>query len=262
MNITVLGSSSGWAVPHRNPSGYLITLGAEAVLLDAGEGIARQLVRYDADLNRIQSVFISHTHADHVSGLFMFLQRLHLSSRQAPLRIFLPEGVLPGFADILPYFHIFPEKWSFDIEFVALSDGIPVAGGGYTLTPIINGHLKGNTDYAEQVGMGSDSYSFRVDLKNGISLIYTSDIDSLHHLNAWTEGVHFLISECTHIPIEICLDFARTFSIPRIVLTHIPPEIEKNIHLYTPPFDSSGSMKIEFAEDGLQIRLDSKGTNG
>jgi ribonuclease Z len=254
MNLTVMGSSSGWAVPHRNAAGYLITTDRLSILLDAGEGIVRQLIRFDTDLHSIQAVFISHTHADHASGILMLLQRLHLSQRTSPLRIYLPEGVLPGFVSILPFFHIFPEKWSFNIEFSPLSNGSSSVEGDLTITPILNGHLQANETLASSKGIGWDSYSFRVDSLKDPSVLYTSDIDSLDHLESWTDGVELLLVECTHIPVDLGLRFALTHGIPRIVFTHIPPEVEDSSFRTQ---NSVNKIDVTFAEDGLQISMES-----
>ena len=128
MRITILGSASGLPVTDRNPSGLLFETASESVLIDAGEGSVRQILRYEYDLDRIVSVVISHTHVDHVSGLFMVLQYFHLTNRERPFRIYLPAGVMPSFPKILPVLQLFKEKWSYTVEFIPLSDGHVLSG--------------------------------------------------------------------------------------------------------------------------------------
>ena len=252
MNIIVLGSASGMPVPHRNASGLMIDRLDRAMLFDAGDGITTQILKYHPDLDPIDSVFISHTHVDHVSGLFMFLQLLHLTQREKPLKVYFPGGILPEFIRLLPAMQIFPEKWAFHIDFVPLSNKTVTDLKGTVILPIPNDHLAGNASVAEKVGMTTESYSFRVDDASGKSMIYTSDITDFKHLNGFTEDVDLLISECTHVTLDTCLDFARSHQIMRLLFTHIPPELD------TVSMTSklkSDKLDARFAEDGLCIKL-------
>jgi ribonuclease Z len=87
MKLTVLGSASGVPVPERNSSSYWIETSESAYLIDAGDGAARQIVRFGLNANRLEGVFISHMHSDHASGLFMLLQLMYQTGRKEPLRI-------------------------------------------------------------------------------------------------------------------------------------------------------------------------------
>ena len=60
MKITVLGSGSGLPTAERNSSAYWIETLEHVYLIDAGDGVARQLIRYGCNTNRLNHVFISH----------------------------------------------------------------------------------------------------------------------------------------------------------------------------------------------------------
>ena len=252
MKITVMGSASGMAVPHRSPSSYLVETKHCLYIIDAGDGMARQLIQYNVDLEQIQALFISHTHADHAAGLLGLLQCFHLTGRRKALDIFLPSGVLPGFETLFPYFHIFQEKWPFRFHLRPIMPGVVMETSGFRLSAIPNDHLKGNQRYAKKVGIDCDSYSFRFLESENRQVIYTADIDSLDHLTSELNGVEVLISECTHVAVEAIIHAAMTAGIPRVVLTHIPPEMEREgLDLH----DTPASMKITFASDGLIIEV-------
>ncbi|MBN2028946.1 MBL fold metallo-hydrolase [bacterium] len=252
MKLSVLGSASGMPVPDRNCSAYLIEVDSQTYLIDAGEGIARQLVRYSVGSDQIDEVFISHVHSDHLSGLFMLLQWMHMTQREKPLQIYLPKGVLPGFQAVLAYFHIFQEKWPFRFQFLPISEGLVFSCHDFQLSAVSNGHLSGNKDLADQAGVGSDSYSFILSEKGHERAVYTSDVDSLAHLTAHQEGVGILISECAHLSVDDVIDFAQQSGIPRIILTHIPPEKE---NLVLSDKQNPMSTAIEWAFDGLVIEV-------
>jgi len=252
MKITVLGSASGMAVPQRNASAYLVETKRRLFLIDAGDGVSQQLVRFGLDHNRIDTVFISHTHPDHAAGLLGLLQLMHLTERKTLLRIYLPQGVLPGFDSIFPYFYIFQEKWPFRFELIPISEETLLDEDGFRMSAIPNGHLSGNRQIAKKFGVGSDSYSFCFSEKEKGTIIYTSDVDSLTHLTKSSRGADVLISECYHVSIEKVRTFARAAGIYRVILTHIPPELEKTA---TSEKQQVGSPVVEFASDGYVIEV-------
>ncbi len=252
MKLIVLGSASGMVVPDRTCSAYLVEVDSKAYLIDAGEGVARQLVRYHVDPDQIGEVFISHVHSDHLSGLFMLLQWMHMSQRKKNLQIYLPQGVLPGFQSVLSYFHIFQDKWPFRFQFHPISEGIVFNLHGFQLSAVSNGHLSGNQNSADRAGVGSDSYSFILSEEGREKVVYTSDVDSLTHLRIHQEGVGILISECAHLSVNDVVDFAQQSGIPRIILTHIPPEKE---NLVLSDKQNPMSPAIEWAFDGLVVEV-------
>ena len=252
MKITVMGSASGMAVPHRNPSSYLVETKHCLYIIDAGDGMTRQLIQYNVDLEQIQAIFISHTHADHAAGLLGLLQYFHLVGRKKALDIFLPSGVLPGFETLFPNFHIFHEKWPFPFHLRPIRPGIVVEKSGFRLWAIPNDHLKDNQPYAKKFGIDCDSYSFRFLESEDRPVVYTADIDSLHDVTPELNGAVVLISECTHVPVEAIIHAAVTAGISRIILTHIPPELDgKGLDAY----DAPEWMDITFARDGLNIEV-------
>uniref|UniRef100_A0A667X2J9 Zinc phosphodiesterase ELAC protein 2 n=1 Tax=Myripristis murdjan TaxID=586833 RepID=A0A667X2J9_9TELE len=77
--VVFLGTGSALPMKIRNVSGTLVNISAsQSVLLDCGEGTFGQLCRHYGDdvdeaLAKISTVFISHLHADHHTGLLKLL---------------------------------------------------------------------------------------------------------------------------------------------------------------------------------------------
>jgi ribonuclease BN (tRNA processing enzyme) len=71
MNVCFLGTGSGIPSPQRNSSATLLRLGGTSFLFDAGEGVQRQFqfVVGQAKLPKVERIFITHLHADHIFGL-------------------------------------------------------------------------------------------------------------------------------------------------------------------------------------------------
>ena len=89
-SVTILGSSSAKPTVARHPSAQAVNVHEQYYLVDAGEGVQQQLVRYGVNPLKIRAGFISHLHGDHVFGLFPLISTLALYGRKTPLRVFAP----------------------------------------------------------------------------------------------------------------------------------------------------------------------------
>lgn len=114
-SVTILGASSAKPTPSRHPSAQAVNVNEQYYLVDAGEGVQQQLIRYGINPLKLRAVFISHLHGDHVFGLFPLISTLALYGRKTPLRVFAPapfgeilECHLRYFDSELPY----PVVWT------------------------------------------------------------------------------------------------------------------------------------------------------
>jgi len=82
-------------------------------LMDAGEGVQTQMVRYRVPMAKLEAVFISHVHGDHVYGLFGLLSTFGMGGRMVPLHVYGPANLRPfinfflSYNDWLPYEIVF-----------------------------------------------------------------------------------------------------------------------------------------------------------
>ena len=102
--VTILGSSSAKPTPNRHPSGQVVNIHEQYYLVDAGEGVQQQLIRYGINPLQIREVFISHLHGDHLFGLFPLISTLGLYGRRTPLRVYAPAPFGELLAHHLNYF--------------------------------------------------------------------------------------------------------------------------------------------------------------
>ena len=73
MKLTVLGSGGIFPDPQRGGPAYLLTHQDHHLLLDAGPGALRALVKSRVSLDDLDGVCITHQHADHTGELFLLL---------------------------------------------------------------------------------------------------------------------------------------------------------------------------------------------
>jgi ribonuclease Z len=88
--VTILGNTSAKPTSTGHPSAQVVNVNEQLFLVDAGEGVQRQMMRYGLSPLKLRAVFISHLHGDHLFGLFPLLSTMGLYGRRTPLRIYAP----------------------------------------------------------------------------------------------------------------------------------------------------------------------------
>ncbi|HEX8040545.1 MAG TPA: ribonuclease Z [Chryseosolibacter sp.] len=92
-NITILGSSGALPAYGRFPSSQLVEIRNRYFLVDCGEGAQMQLMRFQANLHRINHILISHLHGDHYLGLMGLIFTMHLLRRTNDLHLYSHRGL-------------------------------------------------------------------------------------------------------------------------------------------------------------------------
>lgn len=88
--VTILGNTSAKPTPTGHPSAQVVNINEQLFLVDAGEGVQRQMMRYGLSPLKLRAIFISHLHGDHIFGLFPLLSTMGLYGRRTPLKIYAP----------------------------------------------------------------------------------------------------------------------------------------------------------------------------
>lgn len=93
IEIVTLGTGS--AIPNilRNHSSTAIIRDGDIYLFDCGEATQHQIQKVGLRHSKIQAIFISHLHGDHVFGLPGLLTTLGLNGRDIPLSVYGPPGI-------------------------------------------------------------------------------------------------------------------------------------------------------------------------
>ena len=89
----VLGSGGVMPLPHRSLTSVLLRREGELFLFDGGEGTQVSIRRLNLRWKKITAIFVSHMHADHVTGLPGILMLSAQVDRDEPLYIIGPRGI-------------------------------------------------------------------------------------------------------------------------------------------------------------------------
>jgi ribonuclease Z len=95
MNLEVfaLGTGGMMPLPYRHLTSVLVRREGDLFLFDCGEGTQVSLRRLNLRWKKIDAIFISHMHADHVTGLPGLLMLSSQVDRDAPLYIYGPPKI-------------------------------------------------------------------------------------------------------------------------------------------------------------------------
>jgi len=91
--LRILGSNSATPAHGRHLSAQVLTIGADVFLIDCGEGTQFQMLKFQVKRQKINHIFISHLHGDHIFGLIGLLMTYDLNGRTNPLHIYSPVGL-------------------------------------------------------------------------------------------------------------------------------------------------------------------------
>ncbi len=123
MRLTILGSSSALPTSERYPSAHVLNAHERIFLIDCGEGTQMQLRKCRIRLGKINHIFISHLHGDHIFGLYGLLSSFSLMGRTAPVHLYAPENYFSLLSSHLKDFDI---HLNFEIDFTPLKGKDPV----------------------------------------------------------------------------------------------------------------------------------------
>ena len=104
-------------VRGRRQSAQALQVHGRLFLIDCGEGTQYAMTEYRVPMMKLDSLFLSHIHGDHVFGLFGLLSTLGMKGRQTPLNIFAPVNFGPILKFFLSYYG---EGIAYEIRFTPL----------------------------------------------------------------------------------------------------------------------------------------------
>jgi ribonuclease Z len=137
MDLSLFFAGTGGSAPaaRRGLPAVLVRRGGDRMLFDCGEGTQRQLLR-SVGLIDVDSVFITHFHADHWLGLPGMLRSLALRERELPLDVYGPRGL----AELMGVMRIVYGRLPFDLSVIELEPAQAVERDGYRVAAVPVSH--------------------------------------------------------------------------------------------------------------------------
>lgn len=258
MKIRFLGTGTSFGVPvvgcrcevcrsddprdARTRHGLLVEREGRRLLVDTPPELRLQLL--EADVRRVEDVWITHPHADHVHGVDDL--RIFTLRSERPLRVHAAEEHVEELRSRFRY--IFegeadppPGSTVPDLELVTFRDRRPVEAAGMELTPVALPHGS-----FRSFGFRTGDLAVLVDGKripeDAVDLLEGVDVLVLNAL--WIGNPH-----PAHFNVEEAVEAARRLGARRTFLTHLTHRVRhRELAERLPP-------GVRPAHDGLEVEL-------
>lgn len=252
---TVLGSGSGNPSKNRACAGHLLSVNGRSVMFDCGSGVTSSYLRSGLAHNEVESIVVSHTHADHISDLPLLIQWLKVSKRIAELSIYLPSEAVDPITIYLNTVYLFKEKLPFQLNLIPIEGDFTLLDGNIIIAPVANSHESGNKAFIDQHGYPNrmECYSFLINSRSMRRILYSGDIGSLEDIENNLQNLDLLVIETSHIDMSEFAKLLDEHSIKRVILSHIADDRYFLIHKFAEEY--SGAVDLILAEDGLTTML-------
>ena len=116
--LTILGCHSATPRVNAHPTSQYLEINSKHFLIDCGEGTQHQMRKFKVGFSKINHIFISHLHGDHVFGLVGLISTFGLLNREKSLTIYGPKGICQFIENQL---HISQSHVKFEIIFHELT---------------------------------------------------------------------------------------------------------------------------------------------
>ena len=255
MKLIVLGSGTSVPHPQRTSSAHWLECAGGSLLLDMGASAVHRMAQEGLDWSRLDAIWISHFHLDHVGGLAPFLfgtkYAPQTQARRKPLTIYGPRGIeklLRAFDDASDY-GLLEQPFPVEVREVAAGDEFEVFS-----------ELRAETFSTPHTG---ESMALRLAEASGATVVYTSDTGYADALAGFAQGVDLFIMECSfhhskpveqHLELADAMRLAARAAPRRCLLAHLYPEWD-GIDIAAEAKKLWDGETIE-ARDGLRLEVD------
>jgi ribonuclease BN (tRNA processing enzyme) len=251
----LLGTGSGLINPARHASACLYETGAGDLLFDCGEPVAATLAGRGYDWGRLRAVVLSHTHADHLGGLPMLIQQIHLARRAEPLTLVAPAEFAARVRDHLGLFYLFTERLGFELAVHPAEAGRPLPIGDVEIQPVPTAHLAHYRDALRGLDYfnACAAFGYRV-TRAGTCWFYSGDLGSFGDIRGHLDGCRLAVIDSTHIGQAEVFDWAAAHRATLVILSHVSPHFDVVACRAEIERRRLGNARV--AEDGELFELD------
>jgi ribonuclease BN (tRNA processing enzyme) len=273
LEVVVLGSGGPRPFGRGGSSFIVVVEGTPRILVDAGPGAFLRIGELELDLERVDTVLLTHLHIDHSGDLAAFFNARGLTS-DGPItyRVFGPDGAglfpkTSRFVDLMvgrdgafAYQKTFGARESFIVRDLAIRLDTPrtkiVDEGGLVVEEIATHHGD------------CPSVAYRISYKS-VVVVFSGDMDAsaLPNLVQLAKNADLLIFNCAvldppdspsqlydlHTPPKKIGEAARESGVKSLLLSHLAPDVEGQENAVRKSIRASFAGPVAFASDKLRV---------
>ncbi len=230
MRVTALGTGMPTQTPTNAAACFLVELGnGQSFLFDVGTGSTDRLCGLQPDYAKLDTVFASHLHTDHIGDLATLWVAGWIGGRYTPLEVYGPSGSAPELGTKAHIDHI-RAAWAWDVT--SRAGTLPNAGGeivahefDFAKTAVIYEKDGVKVTSFPAIHIRDGSVSFRLDWK-GLSFVFGGDSAPNKWFLEEAKDCDLVVHECFFTP-EQWMDIAnfpyqQAYWVTSVI--HTPPE--------------------------------------
>jgi ribonuclease BN (tRNA processing enzyme) len=272
LQLLVLGSGGPRPFGRAGSSYVVIVDGSPRILIDAGPGAFLRIGELKVDLEKIDTILLTHLHIDHSGDLPGFFKARTLTASASSIRfaVFGPDGagLFPSTTNFVNLLFAGKGAWAYQKTFGANEDiqavNLPIKLNSAQQT-IVNKDGLRITSIATHHG-DCPSVAYRVDYKTE-SIVFSGDMDvsALANLEHLAENCNLLVFNCAvldppdspsqlyalHTPPGKIGEAAQAAGVKRLLLSHLAPDIEEARQQVLASIRRSYKGPVEFAQDKM-----------
>ena len=218
IKVTLLGTGTPQPIMERFGPSILVQAGGQSLLFDAGRGCLQRLHQVNLAYDKLNALFLTHLHSDHIVGLpDLWFTGWLISRRKAPLNVFGPIGT----ANMIKYLQM---AFVYDLKIREEDDKAAKEGSKLLVTEIQQGTIYDN-DGVKVIAFEVDHYpvvpafGYRI-AYNGHSVVLSGDTRYSENLIKFAKGTDLLIHEVAIAPDTLSKSDSRY----NILAHHTTPE--------------------------------------
>jgi len=199
--VTLLGTGSPTLSVTRFGPSTLVEAGDQRLVFDAGRGAAQRLQQLGVPFDRIDAIFLTHLHSDHVVGLpDLWLTGWILGRRTVPWELVGPTGTAAMAAHLA-------QAFAFDIDIRVREGGQTAAGARLAARDVAPGvvYERGGvkvTAFLVDHALVAPAFGYRIDYA-GRTVVLSGDTRFSPALIAVARGADLLVHEVVLAPADV-----------------------------------------------------------
>lgn len=244
MHVTFVGCGDAFGSGGRLNTCFHVRAARTSFLIDCGASSLIGLNRLGIDRNAIDTILISHFHADHFGGVpFFMLDAQFKTKRMRPLTIAGPPGLREWYPRAMETaFAGSYRQQKFELNLVELESAERRSLGDITVRPARVRHAPSDGPF----------FAYRIEV-DGKTIAFSGDTEWVENLVEIGREADLFISECYSFEkkVPFHLDYTTlTNNLPRI-----NPKRLILTHLNADALARAGATGCEIAEDGMTVEI-------